>query len=483
MNQVNSQLCALPHAARSERIMPNRNANILLLGLGGVGYYLAQRLTHEGHAITAIEANSDLIRRADGDVDARLVWGDAMSFSCWEDAGAEHMDYLIAVTDNDAVNILSSLLADRSGIPRKIARVRSLDLLQPGALLTASDLKIDLIIRPEELAAREIARLLKIRAGNVVIDIADGRMQVMATRIGGDSAMANTKLKDISQKYNEFYFRIVSIARGINTIIPGGDDEILPGDHVYVLAYTTDLPRLMELTGVPLERRHSVMIIGGGLVGRRAAELLEDSFPVKLIERDPRRAEELSYQLEKTEILNGDGSDADTLIKAGLRDVDVIITATGENETNIMTSVLAKHLIQDQLTASSPQQGRTIALVKREEYLVLAATMGSDIVLNKKVLAGNEILKYIRLGKLLSVAQLHGCDTEVVELVADAGAPITRKPLYQLTGMKEKIIIGAVYRDGTWEIAVGDTHIRPGDKIIGICKSRHLRDLQSLLLS
>jgi trk system potassium uptake protein TrkA len=148
-----------------------------------------------------------------------------------------------------------------------------------------------------------------------------------------------------------------------------------------------------------------------------------------------------------------------------------------------MTSVLAKHLSQDQSGANQGRESKTIALVKREEYLVLAATMGSDVVLNKKVLAGNEILKYIRRGKLLSVAQLYGCDTEVVELVADTGAPITRKPLYEVGGMKEKIIIGAVYRDSEWKIAVGDTHVQAGDKVIGICKSRHLRDLQALLLS
>ncbi|MFH1844753.1 MAG: Trk system potassium transporter TrkA [bacterium] len=463
--------------------MSQKNANILLLGLGGVGYYLAKRLTHEGHSITAIESKPELIRRLDGEVDARLVWGDAMSSTTWDEAGADGMDYMIAVTDNDAVNILSALQADRCGIPCKIARVRTLDLLQQDARLSASDLTIDLVIRPEELAAKEITRLLKIRSGNVVIDIADGRMQVMATRIGADSAIAHTKLKDISQQYSDFYFRIVSIARGINTIIPGGDDEILPGDHIYVLAYTADLPRLMELAGVPQKRRRNIMIIGGGLVGWRVAELLEDSFPVTLIERDSRRAEELSYQLDKTEILNGDGSRVDTLAKAGLQDADVFITATGDNETNIMTSVLAKHLIQDRSGAAQGRECKTIALVKREEYLVLAATMGSDVVLDKKVLAGNEILKYIRRGKLLSVAQLHGCDTEVVELVADPGAPITRKPLFEVGGMKEKIIIGAVHRNGKWEIAVGDTHVQAGDKVIGICTSRHLRDLQALLLS
>ncbi len=459
--------------------MPQKSANILLLGLGGVGYHLAKRLTHEGHALTAIETDSDLIKQADGEIDARLIRGDGMSFASWEEAGARDMDYLIAVTDNDAVNILASLLADRYGIPQKIARVRSLDVLKPDALLTAADLKLDLVIRPEELAAKEIARLLKLRTGNAVIDIADGRMQVTAARIHAQSALAGTKLKDVSCEYDDFYFRIVSIARGINTIIPGGEDEILPGDHIYVLAYTRDQSRLLDLIGEPQDRRHRIMIIGGGLVGLRVAELLEDSFPIKLVERDARRAEELSYLLDHTEILNGDGSHVDTLKRAGLQDMDVIITVTGDNETNIMTSVLAKHLIQD----GSTNKVRTIALVQREAYLVLASTMGSDIVLNKKLMAVNKILKYIRRGQLLSVAQLYGCDTEVVELIAEEGAPITHKALFEVGGMQGKIIIGAVCRSGDWEIATGDTHVQAGDKIIGICKSHYLRDLQALILS
>lgn len=462
--------------------MTKKNENILLLGLGGVGYYLAKRLTHEGHALTVIESDPTLIRRADGEVDARLIRGDAMSFSCWKDAAAQQMDYLIAVTDNDAVNIMSSLIADRSGIRKKIARVRSLELWRRNAPLTPDDLKIDLVIRPEELCAQEIGRLLKIQAGNIVIDIAEGHMQVMATRIDERSFLAHMKIKDISQIHDGFDFRIVSIARGANTIIPSGDHELKPQDQVFALAHKEDLPQLMLLAGVAQERSHRVMIIGGGLIGTRVAQLLERTFPVKLIEQNERRAEELSYRLKKTELLHGDASEADTLIQAGILDMDTIITATGDNETNIMTSVLAKHLIRNQPGELQGKESRTIALVKREEYLTIASAMGSDIVLNKKVLAANEILKYIRRDKVLSMAHLHGFEAEVVELVADRGAPITQKPLYQLGGMKGKIIIGGFFRNDKWQIAVGSSQIEPGDKVIGVCTSNHLRDLQKLLL-
>jgi trk system potassium uptake protein TrkA len=146
--------------------------NILILGLGGVGLYLAKRLIHEEYAITIIESDSKLIMHADGQIDARLIQGNAMSINCWKEAEAGKMDYLIAVTDNDAVNMMASMIADRFGIKRKIARVRSLEFGNPDSMLTADDLKLDLLIHPEELVAQEIVRLIRINSSNEIIDIA-----------------------------------------------------------------------------------------------------------------------------------------------------------------------------------------------------------------------------------------------------------------------------------------------------------------------
>jgi trk system potassium uptake protein TrkA len=124
-----------------------------------------------------------LIRQADGEMDARLIQGNAMSIACWKEADADQMDCLIAVTNNDAVNMLAAMIADRFGIQRKIARVRSREFDSDNAILSCQDLKIDLIIHPEELTAQEIVRLIKLRAGNDIIDIAQGQIQLMATRI------------------------------------------------------------------------------------------------------------------------------------------------------------------------------------------------------------------------------------------------------------------------------------------------------------
>lgn len=454
--------------------------NILILGLGGVGAYLVKRLVHEGYAVTAIEPDSRLIRHIESQLDARLIQGSAMSIDCWREAQAETIDVLIAVTNNDAVNMLAAMIADRFGIALKIARVRSMDFGGQHSLLNAEDMKIDLIIHPEELAAQEIVRLVKRTAGIEIIDIADSQTQVMATRVHEGSPLAHQKLKALSRDHDSFTFRVVAIARGITTILPGGDHEILPQDQVLIMAAKKDLPKLMALTEVKQQRRHRVMILGGGLVGTRVAELMGKTVQLKIVEKDENRAAELCHQLNHAEVLHGDGSSAEALDQAGLLDMDTFITTTGDNETNIMSCMLAKHLMTSG-SGGGHNDRKTISMVNKEEYLVLAATSGSDIALNKKVLAANEILKFIRRGELLSVAHLHGFDAEVVQIRAAPNSPITRIPLSRLDpSFHGKILIGGVYRDEKWKIAIGDTRIMPNDRVIVVCKSLHLKDLHKL---
>jgi trk system potassium uptake protein TrkA len=462
----------------------NKSKNIeqiLILGLGGIGFYLAKRLLHEGYAITVIESDNKLSQYADGSIDARLVTGNAMNIECWKEAHAEEMDYLIAVTDNDAVNMLASMIADRFGIKSKIARVRSLEFGNKDSILKGEDLKIDLFIHPEELASQEIVRLIKRTAGNEIIDVAFGQIQVMATRIGESSPLANKTLIEISQLHNDFPFRVVAIARGITTIIPSGKNRILPHDHVLIMAGKENLSRVMAMTGEKQQRRHRVMILGGGLVGCRVAELLGKTVRVKLIEKNAERAEELSQILHDADVLHGDGSDKDVLDAAGLLDMDTFIAATGENETNIMSCLLAKHLMNQQNGDAGGKLRKTISLVNKEDYVVLAATSGSDIALNKKILAGNEILTFIRQSELLSVSHMHGFDAEVVDLLASPNSAITRKPLAKLfSSISGHMIIGSVFRDGKWETAVGDTHIQEGDRAIVVCPSLHLKDVREM---
>ena len=458
-----------------------RKEKILILGLGGVGYYLAKRLQHEEYAVTAIEPDPERYRYGDESLDVRLIRGEAMDIECWREADAETMACVISVTDNDAVNMMSAQIADKFGIPYKIVRVHSLQFGLPGSLLSGDDLKIDLLIHPEEMVAQEISRLVKLRHGNEVIDIAEEKIQLLAARITHDSQFAHQKLKDISLKYSNFAFRVVAVARGITTIIPDGEFEIIPHDQIAVMTNTEYLPEMMEIAGVPQGIRQRVLIVGGGRIGCRVAELLKKSVEIILIERDGDRARELAGLLPHVEVLHGDGSKAGVLDMAGVQDTDTFITTTGSNETNIMSSLLAKNMMLTGNNGNGNGSEKTIALVTKEDYQVLAATIGLDIALNKKMMAASEILKHIRRSELISAAHLHGFDAEVVELMAAPNSPVTKRSLAELDpSYHGKLLIGAVYRDGVWQVAVGGTHIAASERVIGVCLSMQLKELRKL---
>ena len=141
----------------------NKRERVLILGLGGVGYYLAKRLEHEEYAVTALEPDPAALRQADDNLDVRLIRGGAMDIDCWHDAAAETMTSVIAVTDNDAINMMAVQIAEKFGIPNKIARVRSLQFGLKESILSSEDLKVDLLIHPEELVAQEIVRMIKLQ--------------------------------------------------------------------------------------------------------------------------------------------------------------------------------------------------------------------------------------------------------------------------------------------------------------------------------
>ncbi len=457
-----------------------RKEKILILGLGGVGFYLAKRLQHEEYAVTAIEPDPERYRYGDESLDVRLIRGEAMDIRCWREADAETMACVICVTDNDAVNMMSARIADKFGIPYKIVRVHSLQFGQPDSLLSQEDLKVELLINPEEMVAQEITRLIKLRHGNEIIDIAEDEIQMLAARITDDSQFANQKLKDISLKYSGFAFRVVAVARGITTVIPDGEFEILPHDQIVVMTDAKNLSEMMAIAGVPQGVRQRVLIVGGGRIGSRVAELLSKSVGITLVEIDNARAQELAGLLSHVEVLHGDGSNSDVLSMAGVQEIDTFITTTASNETNIMSSLLAKNLMK---RGNGDRAGseKTIAVVSQEDYQVLATTIGIDIVLNKKIMAASDIMKNIRRSALISVAHLHGFDADVVELVAAPNSPITRKPLSKLDrSFHGNLLIGAVYRNGDWQVAVGNTHIAGNERVIGVCLSMQLREMRKL---
>ena len=459
----------------------SQDENTLILGIGGVGMHIAQRLVHEGYPVTVIESDAELLGKASESLDARLILGNAMELSSWSEAQAEEMELMIATTKDDSTNMLSSLIADRFGIGRKIVRTRSIEIVD-GSILSPEDLKIDLIVHPEELVAQEIFRLVKRASCNDLTPVGDGKMRVLAMRINETSPLLFKTPKQLSESHSEYNFRVVAIARGISTIIPHADQEIRPFDQVFLMARTEDMMPLLDIMKIEHKNIECMMLLGGGLVGARVAQLLEREVEIKLIENNPDRAEKLASYLKNTEVIHGDGTDANLLVMSGLDSTESFVATTGNNETNIISCLLAKHLMNRDNLVNPGVLGKTIALVNKEDYLVLASTIGLDIALNAKISAANEILKFVRRNELLSVAHLHGVDAEVVELIAAPDSEIALKPIKKLASyfQKHNILIGGVEHGGVWKVAEGTTEIEPYNRVVVVCSSQNLNKVRNL---
>jgi len=431
--------------------------NILIIGAGQVGFYLAQMLSRENHDVTLVEPNTDRYHRAREQLDVMVIQGSGSSAATLKQAGVEKCDMIAAVTGIDEVNIVSCLLANKFGVNFKVARIQNPEFSQRSGVLNAQDLGIDLMIHPEEETAREIVLLIRRAAATDVVEFEDGRIQMVGIRIDVNAPILNKTLTEISRDNPDCSFRTVAIFRDGHTIIPGGEDFVRRKDQIFVVAKTETVSQVLELCGKGDERLQRVMILGGGRVGRSVAMELESDkgIDVRLIEASQSKSEFIAGQLKRTLVIRGDGTDMDLLATEGITDQDGFIAVSDDEETNIISCLLSKHL----------GVRRTIAMVNRADYLPIMSSIGLDAAVDKRRITADAILRFIRRGKVVSVATLRGVEAEVLEIETAKNASITNKPL-KLQKFPSGAIIGIVSRGDSVFVPVGDTVIESGDKAV-----------------
>lgn len=448
--------------------------NIVLLGLGQVGSHLAQVLSRETHNIVAIDSNPVQCRESDECLDIKVLQGHGSDRRILEAAGIEQADMMIAVTGNDEQNVLACGMAARYGVKQKIARIRNPLFFENPPRFTLADLGVDLAIQPELETAKEIVLLVKRSAATDVLEFAGNRIQLIGIRIDATCPLVHKTLEAVSREFPDKAFRVAAILRGAETIIPGGNDIFQNRDQLFIIAAAADIPDIIALMGKSDEKLEQIMILGGGRVGRATARLLDEEkdLAIKLIDSDADRALALADELHRTLVIQGDGRDFNLLATEGILETDALISATEDEETNILTSLLAKHL----------GVTKTIALVNRREYLPLMAPIGVNAAVNTNLITSNAILRLIRRGDVVSLATLSGLDAQAVEYLAHADSRITRKPLSKIN-FPRGAMLGAVTRGDEVIIPVGDTRIQPEDHVVVFSLPQALPDVDKLFSS
>lgn len=432
---------------------------IIILGAGRVGSSLAGSLVREGHDITVIDTQGDVLHELQDRVDLRTVNGVASHPDVLAQAGAADANMLIAVTNSDETNMVACQVAwTLFHTPTKIARVRSTEYMDSPVLFAQESVPIDVLISPEMLVTDYVRRLIEHPGALQVLDFASGRVQLVAVRAYYGGPLVGHELRTINQHLPGLQTRVAAIFRHGRAINPDGRTVIEPDDEVFFVAadrnieaVTSELRKLDK----PYKR---IILAGGGNIGIQLARMLEGQFQVKIIERNRRRSDYLAENLHGTIVLEGDAADEELLIAENIENTDVFCALTNDDEANILSAMLAKRL----------GALKVMSLINRPSYVSLVESGIIDIAISPQQVTIGTLLTRVRRGDVVAVHSLRRGAAEAIEAVAH-GDPKTSKVVgrrIEDIKLPEGTTIDAVVRGEEVVIAHHDTVIEADDHVI-----------------
>ena len=428
---------------------------IIIAGAGDLGSHLAKLLSSESHDIYLLDQNEERLNTISSQIDVFTIAGDAKSVEIMEQKLISSCDLLIAVTSSEETNMLICILGKKLGAKRTIARINDVNIIKENKEHFYNELGIDTLISPTYLATLEIQRLVNQSAFTDDIEFDNGKLTVFGISLSENSNLINKTVRESADLNPNLSFKPLALHRDDLTLIVNGETVLKENDIVYFISLKDSIPNIIKLCGKNNFKIKEVMIIGGSRIGINTAELLENDFRVTLVEKDKVTCQQMANTLKKTLIINIDGHDVKMLEEEGLTEIDALISVTADSEMNIMTSLVGKsHGIK-----------KTIARIENFDYINLSQSIGIDTLINKKIIAADNIFKFVRKGNVSLVANLHGTDAEIIEFVVKDGSKITKSPINKLNFPNSSKIAGVI-RNGIPIIPFGDFHLKENDKTI-----------------
>ncbi|MDD2400898.1 MAG: Trk system potassium transporter TrkA [Clostridia bacterium] len=425
----------------------------IIIGAGKIGFNIAKILVKEKYDVILIEKIEERAKVTQENLDIQVVVGNGASESILEEAGVKDADLLIAVTEVDEINMIACVLAKNHGVEKTVARVRKLEYAEEGRVKKGLFSQIDLVINPELVTAKEIAKLIDIPEALDVIYYAEGKIQLLELKLTEDAPVAHKSIKDLSYVYP---FLIVAIARNNVMIIPRGSDMLQPNDIIFILAKTKEMILIEKFLGKKRKKAESVMVFGGGYTGYHLAKMLESrKYSVKIIEKEYNKCVDIAKSLNNAMVLYGDATDIDFLTTEGVAEADVFVCLTNDDKLNLLVSLIVKNL----------GANRTVAQVRRSDYITMMENVGVDVGISPRILTANAILKFIHKGNnIISATLVSNESAEMLELVITEKSKVANKKLADLN-VPVGSLVGSIYRKNQVIIPKGEDALEPGDVI------------------
>jgi trk system potassium uptake protein TrkA len=443
--------------------------NILIGGAGDVGFHLAKLMTSEDQNITLIDHDDAVLEYSATHLDVSTIKGEITSIETLMNGKVENADLFIAVSTYESANLLACILAKKLGAKKTIARVSNPEYFHKVQRKNFKDTGIDNLFSPSLLAVQEIKRLISRVSVTDVFEFEEGKISIIGFTADEDSNLIGKSLRQLSEEATDHHMRVIVLLRGSKTIIPSLDMIIEPQDHLYLSTDIKDFDRVNHFVGKTLKKIKKVMIIGNGPLARRTAKLLEKEYNVSLIIKDKAECKKCHEQLDNTLILQGDPNNTEFLLEYGLESMDAFVALTPNSETNIISCLMAERT----------GDIKTIALVDNSAYTHISQNIGVDTIINKKLLAANNIFRFIRRGRVEAIASFHGVDSEVIEFILDESDSVIGKQISEI-GLPKEAIVAGVIRDEKGLIPRGSFVLSKEDKVIIFVLPRAVKSVESI---
>ena len=466
---------------------------IIVVGAGEVGTYIADRLSRQEHDIALIELNPERFREIDGELDVLVINGSGTDSALLDKAGISETDLLVAATNKDEINLFCALLARQAGVSKTIVRVESKKLRSKEVEALFEKFDDHLVIDPDQEVADSVLRLMEYPGAMDLARMADEEVVIIGARLPAHAPLVGVSLNALGRELDpDWDFIVGTITRKAETddseevtIVPRHDEILKEGDLLRVICKSRALHDVTSRLGIAKDVPRRALLLGGGRTAEMIAEsLLYRGVDVAIIEKKHERALELSENLPKALIYEGDVTDVEMLEEADVARQDLVIALTGEDDANVLACLYAKSVsAQSKKTNNSEESIETIAVVHRLKLLDLLETNQVDTALSPRTATANSVLRFVR-GDVGSVAAvetfLHG-DVEILEFAVSDESPCVGKSIEEMQFTKGALI-GAIVRDGKAQIGRGHSTFRANDHVIAIAKPESVEKLTTLFV-
>ncbi len=450
--------------------------NIIIVGCGKVGEKLAEQLSREENQnITIIDLKHEVVQDLINKYDLTGITGNGASIDTLLEAGVKDAELLIAVTGSDELNLLTCLIAQKTGGCQTIARVRNPEYKKEMRLIQR-DLGLALIINPEQTAADEIARVLKFPSAIQISQFAKGRIEILKFRIPDGSILENMPVYNIPSKLKTDML-LCGVERGEEAFIPKGNFVLQSGDIISIIAHPKEVTELFKTIGLKTHRVKNTIIVGGGETGYYLAKnLLKSGISVKIIDKDYDRCEKLSQLLPKATIICADGTDSSTLLEEGITQTESLVALTNIDEENILLSLFAK----------SKSDAKIITKINRIDYNEVISNLDLDTIVYPKNITAERIVHFVRSkintigSNIETMHKILDDKAEALEFYISQNSPVLGIPLENLH-LKENVLVACINRNGKIIIPRGKDEMQSGDTVIVITTSTGMNDISDII--